>query len=68
VTKLPDAVVDKQLKERTEITHSRIGAPQRESILAAGIALQQAGVIAANVDVKKSVDELIDDRVPLPGN
>jgi sulfonate transport system substrate-binding protein len=68
VTKLPDAVVDKQLKERTEITHSRIGAPQRESILAAGLALQQAGVIQASVDVKKSVDELIDDRVPLPGN
>src|ERR1700674_4407020 len=68
VTKLPDAVVDKQLKERTELTHSRIGAPQRESILAAGLALQQAGVIPANVDVKKSVDDLIDDRVPLPGN
>src|SRR4030088_1131423 len=67
-TKLPDAVVDKQLKERTELTHSRIGAPQRESILAAGLALQQAGVIPANVDVKKSVDDLIDDRVPLPGN
>ena len=68
VTKLPENVVDKQLKERTELTHSRIGAPQRESILAAGLALQQAGVIPANVDVKKSVDELIDDRVPLPGN
>ena len=68
VTKLPDTVVDKQLKERTELTHSRIGAPQRESILAAGLALQQAGVIPANVDVKKSVDDLIDDRVPLPGN
>jgi sulfonate transport system substrate-binding protein len=66
VTKLPEAVVDKQLKERTELTHSRIGAPQRESILAAGIALQQAGVIAANVDVKAAVDSLIDDRVPLP--
>jgi len=38
-------VVDKQLKERTELTHSKIGAPQRESILAAGLALQQAGVI-----------------------
>jgi len=65
-TKLPDAVVDKQLKERTELTHSRIGAPQRESILAAGVALQQAGVIPANVDVKATVDALIDDRVPLP--
>jgi sulfonate transport system substrate-binding protein len=28
-TKLPDAVVEKQLKERTELTHSRIGQPQR---------------------------------------
>src|SRR6267378_2962059 len=54
ITKLPDAVVDKQLKERTELTHSRIGAPQRESMLAAGLALQQAGVI--------------DDQVPLPTN
>jgi len=61
-TKLPEAVVDKQLKERTELTHSRIGAPQKESILAAGLALQQAGVIKADVDVKKTVDDLIDDR------
>jgi len=66
VTKLPEAVVDKQLDERTELTHSKIGAPQRDSILAAGLALQQAGVIAANVDVKAAVDGLIDDRVPLP--
>ena len=61
-TKLPEAVVDKQLKERTELTHSKIGAPQKDSILAAGLALQQAGVIAANVDVKATVDALIDDR------
>jgi sulfonate transport system substrate-binding protein len=60
VTKLPDAVVEKQLKERTELTHSKIGSAQRESILAAGIALQQAGVIKADVDVKKTVDDLID--------
>ncbi|MCC7347210.1 MAG: aliphatic sulfonate ABC transporter substrate-binding protein [Variibacter sp.] len=64
-TKLPDAVVDKQLKERTELTHSKIGAPQRESILAAGLALQQAGVIPATVDVKAAVDSLIYDGVPL---
>jgi sulfonate transport system substrate-binding protein len=68
VTKLPDAVVDKQLKERTELTHSRIGAPQRESILAAGLALQQAGVIEPKTDVKAAVDALIDDQVPLPTN
>ncbi|MFL5218086.1 MAG: aliphatic sulfonate ABC transporter substrate-binding protein [Microvirga sp.] len=64
-TKLPDAVVDKQLKERTELTHSKIGAPQRESILAAGLALQQAGVVKADVDVKATVDALIDASVPL---
>jgi sulfonate transport system substrate-binding protein len=68
VTKLPEAVVDKQLKERTDLTHSRIGAPQRDSILAAGLALQQASVIPAGVDVKANVDALIDDRVPLTGN
>src|SRR5437868_5470803 len=65
VTKLPPAVVDKQLKERTELTHSKIGAPQRESILAAGLALQEAGVIKADVDVKATVDSLIDSSVPL---
>jgi len=68
VTRLPDNVVDKQLKERTDLTHNRIGAPQRESILAAGIALQQAGVIDAKVDVKAALDSLIDDQVPLPTN
>jgi len=68
VTKLPENVVDKQLKERTEITFSKIGAPQRDSILEAGLALQKAGVIAANVDVKKAVDDLIDDRFVAPPN
>jgi sulfonate transport system substrate-binding protein len=67
-TRLPDEVADKQLKERTDLSYSRIGAPQRESILAAGLALQQAGVIDAKVDVKASLDQLIDDGVPLPTN
>jgi sulfonate transport system substrate-binding protein len=62
VTKLPENVVDKQLKERTEITHSKIGPAQRDSILEAGLALQKAGVIGPAVDVKKAVDDLIDDR------
>jgi len=62
VTKLSDAVVDKQLKERTGLTYNKIGAQQRDSILAAGIALQQAGVIPANVDVKKTLDDLVDDQ------
>ena len=68
VTKLPESVVDKQLKERTELTHSRIGSSQRDSILAAGLALQQAGVIDGKVDVKAALDALIDDQVPLPTN
>ena len=65
VTKLPPEVVDRQLKERTELTHSKIGAPQRDSILAAGLALQQAGVVPANVDVKANVDALIDPSIAL---
>src|ERR1700735_2641236 len=68
VTRLSDVVADKQLKERTALTFSRIGAPQRESILAAGLALQQAGVIDAKVDIKAALDALIDDQVPLPRN
>ncbi|MDZ4841464.1 MAG: aliphatic sulfonate ABC transporter substrate-binding protein [Hyphomicrobium aestuarii] len=60
VTKLPDAVIAKQLGERTELTHSAIGADQSASILAAGLALQQAGVIKPDVDVKKTVGDLID--------
>ena len=62
VTKLSDTVVEKQLKERTGLTYNKIGAQQRDSILAAGIALQQAGVIPANVDVKKALDDLVDDQ------
>src|SRR3954465_15986528 len=59
-TKLAPAVVDRQIDTRTELTHSVIGEPQRDSILAAGLALQQAGVVPANVDIKATVDELID--------
>ncbi len=61
-TKLSDAVADKQLKERTAITFNKIGPEQRDSILQAGIALQKAGVLKADVDVKKSVDDLIADQ------
>ncbi len=58
-TKLPAPVIAKQL-ERTELTHSKIGAPQHESILAAGIALQKGEVIKPDVDVKAVLDSLID--------
>ena len=62
VTKLPAAVVDIQLKERTDLTNNRIGPAQRDTILQAGLALQKAGVIATNVDVNKTLDDLVDDR------
>lgn len=62
VTGLADAVGDKQLKERTGLTFNRVGPEQRDSILRAGLALRKGGVIRATVDVKKAVDDLIDDR------
>ena len=60
-TKLPEAVADKQLNERTDLSNGVIGDAQRESILKAGLALQEAGVIEANVDVQKTLDDLIAD-------
>src|ERR1700689_3226497 len=61
-TKLPEAVVDIQLKERTDLTFNRIGPQQRPSLLQAGIALQQAGVIPGTVDIKQALNDLVDDR------
>ena len=62
VTKLPGNVVDIQLKERTELTFNRIGQPQRDSILQAGLALQAAGVLPASVNVSDALGSLIDDQ------
>ena len=60
-TKLPEPVLDRQL-ERTELTHSAIGQPQVDTIVAAGLALQEAGVIPENADVRAAVDALVDRR------
>lgn len=60
--KIPENVAKKQLKERTELTHSAIGKPQRDSILAAGLALQAAGVIDTKVNVEQVLNDLIDER------
>jgi sulfonate transport system substrate-binding protein len=60
--KIPENVAAKQLKERTELTHSVIGKPQRDSILAAGLALQKAGVVDAKVNVEQVLNDLIDER------
>ncbi len=59
---IPVEVARKQLVERTELTHNRIGEAQRTSILEAGLALQGAGVVDASVDVEAVLDELIEQR------
>ena len=46
--------------ERTDLTQPVIGKAQADSIRAAGVALQQAGVIPAGTDVGAAVDGLID--------
>jgi sulfonate transport system substrate-binding protein len=60
-TKLAEPVIKRQL-ERTELTHSTIGQAQVDTILAAGLALQEAGVVPATADVRATVDALIDRR------
>ena len=60
-TKLAEPVIKRQL-ERTELTHSTIGQAQVDTILAAGLALQEAGVIPATADVRAAVDALVDRR------
>jgi sulfonate transport system substrate-binding protein len=60
-TKLPDAVIARQL-ERTDLTDPSFTPARRDTILAAGTALQEAGVIKAGVDVKAVVEALIEAR------
>ncbi|HYB08722.1 MAG TPA: aliphatic sulfonate ABC transporter substrate-binding protein [Alphaproteobacteria bacterium] len=57
--RLSDAVAARQL-ERTDLRDAAIGEKQRRTIEAAGLALQQAGVIASDVDVPATVTSLID--------
>jgi sulfonate transport system substrate-binding protein len=59
--KLPDTVIARQL-ERTDLSFGPIGPAQAETILAAGIALQEAGVLDPGVDVKASVATLIEPK------
>jgi sulfonate transport system substrate-binding protein len=58
-TKLPEPVVARQL-ERTELTHSTVGQAQIDTILQAGLALQEAGVLPASADVRAALDALVD--------
>ena len=58
-TKLPEPVIARQI-ERTDLSRLTIGPTQAEAIKAAGLALQQAGVIPAGTDVAAAVDGLLD--------
>ena len=61
-TKLPEIVIAKQI-ERTDLTNAAADIEKtRETILAAGLALQKAGVIEAKADVKAVTDAMIDAR------
>lgn len=65
-TGLPEAVADRQLDERTDLSNGVIGAAQRASILEAGLVLQKAGIVDAGVDVGQVLDDLIaDGHVPV---
>jgi len=57
--KLTDAVAARQL-ERTDLSTAAIGERQRIAIEAAGIALQKAGVVPADVDVPAVTKALVD--------
>ena len=57
--KLSDAIVARQL-ERNDLSSGAIGDKQAQTIIAAGKALQQAGLIAADADVGAVTNGLID--------
>ncbi|MEZ5667106.1 MAG: aliphatic sulfonate ABC transporter substrate-binding protein [Alphaproteobacteria bacterium] len=56
---LTDAVAERQLSERTDLSAPFIGQTQIDAITAAGVALQGAGIIEADVDVAGHVQALI---------
>lgn len=58
--KIPPEVAAKQLGERTDLANPVIGAAQREALQGAGAVLQKIGIIKPEVDVAKTVDELLD--------
>jgi sulfonate transport system substrate-binding protein len=55
--------VYEEARKYSLVNYNKIGAEQRDSILQAGLALQKAGIIKADVDVEKSLNELIDAKV-----
>lgn len=61
LAKLPENIIARQLA-REDFSNSRIGDAQRKFVLEAGIALQKAGVVKADVDIPAVVDSLLDER------
>ncbi len=57
--KLSDAINERQL-QRTDISSGMIGAPQATTIIAAGEALQAAGVLDTSLDVTLVTNAMID--------
>ena len=67
-TRLPEAVIARQL-ERTDMTNTTTPiASAKDSILAAGLALQTAGLIESAIDVRGATDRLIDTRFAISGS
>jgi sulfonate transport system substrate-binding protein len=60
-TKLPAQIVARQL-DRTDHSNKGITDATRQTVLEAGLALQKAGVIKPDVDVKGATEALIDAR------
>ena len=58
--KLSDAVAQKQLNERTDITNPHIGTKQVNTFLAAGRILQKIGIIKSSISIDNIVNDLVD--------
>lgn len=58
--KLPLAVVERQMADRTDLSFPALGPVQKTTIYEAGLALQKAGVIQGDVDLRSAVDQLVD--------
>jgi len=55
-------VATRQIEQRTDLSDPTLGAKPHDAIREAGLALQTAGIIAANVDVTAETDKLLDSQ------
>jgi sulfonate transport system substrate-binding protein len=55
-----DSVARIQLSERTDLSHSALGAEHRETFAATGEVLKKIGIIDSGADIQNVVDGLID--------